>query len=69
MTPFPILLDDSPHGFYRAYCVVCGEPMRVTYSTAFGENWCEDCGGREIPPFMEGLTPSQKDCLYRTAGH
>jgi hypothetical protein len=56
---------------FRAYCMWCGEPMRVphkTYTLEDGEDrFIFDCGcGSKPPPAHTGLTPRMRHHLSKT---
>jgi len=52
--------------YYRDFCALCGEPIRVPKSRLNVPNVCRDCRGHQAPPPRTGLTKRQRYGLART---
>jgi hypothetical protein len=64
--PFP--LPDSSHGYWRSWCVVCDEPVRVSKGNV-ERPVCDDCSDVRIPPpYKAGITPRQATALAKLSG-
>lgn len=54
----PYLLPDSPNGYWRTWCIECGEAIRVQPTHVHGA-LCQDCASTSREPPVATRTPRQ----------